>query len=295
MIRTTESALSGWVLAVALAPCLAAEPPQAVPKVQATVSAPATISAREGTVTINVEKMPFRDALAALADQAGIEVVLVADTIPNDEFSDKFEKLPVEQALQRVLAGKSYLLRYALETPGAPPKVTAVYIVPEGTGTTKTYRMEQVAADVEPEVDADTALLVKALSAEQAAERATALKKYLEEADVPDYEAAAQALKDVDPQVRKVALEGMENSHTLPAEATAAVVVDDADPALRMEALRLLVERTGGADQQTIQAALGDSDPNVRAHAVQMAQMAEQIDAFRAKRDAKKAQSAAQP
>lgn len=100
-------------------------------------------------------------------------------------------------------------------------KIAEIHVVPQNSVVTAPYRMEQVGGRMEEGIGKDASLLKKALQAKEATERAAALKKYLEEAEDPDYATVAKALKDTDPKVRKVALQGMEDSNSLPFEATA--------------------------------------------------------------------------
>lgn len=265
---------------------------QEIPEAGPSGAASFVLRVQGDSVSAAIANIPFRQVLAQLATQLNIKL-FVADTVPDDEFSDEFEDLPLEGAIKRLLVGKSYALRYAQpshEKPakaGSQPKITAIYVMLQGSGAVTPYRLEQVGKP-QPQTD-EQLLLKKALEAEQAADRVEALKKYLNETEEPDYEAAAAALKDKDPKVREIALGGMEEADTLPAEATAQAALTDPEPALRINALQILVTRQGDDAQETITQAMVDADPRVRANAQEMAKLAERVEALRAEREAEAA------
>ncbi len=267
---------------------------------------PVMLTVEGDLLSAKISKAPLRTVLARVAEETRIKV-FVASTVPNDELSATFTKLRLDAAIKRLLGNRGYALRYAQakgEANGsgdAHPRIAELYVVPPASGDTKPYGMEQVGQTTgqgldpspeQPRADiesADAVLLAKALESEQAADRIAALKKYLNEAEQPDYQSVAKALKDPDRKVRELALGGMEDSNTLPVEATAEVALADGVPALRKRALEILVERRGGAVRTTLARALEDPDPAVRAHAQEMAKLADKIDAFRARRKAEQA------
>jgi hypothetical protein len=267
---------------------------------------PVMLTVEGDRLSAKISKAPLRIVLARVAEETRIKI-FVASTVPNDELSDTFDGLRLDAAIKRLLGNRGYALRYAQAKGDANGsgdghlKIAELYVVPPASGDTKPYGMEQVGqttgqgfdpnpeqtrADIE---SADAVLLAKALESEQAADRIAALKKYLDEAEQPDYQSVAKALKDPDRKVRELALGGMEDSNTLPADATAEVALADGVPALRKRALEILVERKGGAVRTTLARALEDPDPAVRAHAQEMAQLADKIDAFRAQHKAEQA------
>ncbi len=263
---------------------------------------PVVLTVTGDLVSAKISKAPLRTVLTRLAEEASIKV-FVADTVSDDELTDAFDKLPLDVAIKRLLANRGHALRYAQTkedgtgSPDSQPRIAELYVVPAASGEAKPYSMEQVGHNAGQRADqtgvdivsAEAALLAKALESEQAADRLAALKKYLNQAESPNYQALTKALKDPDRKVREAALGGMEDSNTLPADATAEVALTDAVPALRKRALQILVERKGGAVKTTLAQALADPDPSVRAHAQEMAKLAGAIDAFRAKRQAQQA------
>ncbi|MGH8533375.1 MAG: HEAT repeat domain-containing protein [Gammaproteobacteria bacterium] len=229
-------------------------------------------------------RAPSRISWARLV--APIRVALLGDVV-----SAECECLPLDAAVKRLLAGRSYTARYAT-APNAsdndsPSKsrIAEISIVPQGSAAGEAYRLEQVANLVEEEIKDDAALLIKALKTEQAGGRLAALQKYLEGAEYADYTAVAEALSDGDSKVRGLALDAMDSADLLPTEATAEVALTDTEPKFRMDALRLLVESEGGDAQSTITRALEDPDPEVRKYAQKMAKLADSIEAFRARRE----------
>lgn len=289
-------------VALAPGPAAAAEGPapseaaglhgrQEIPEAGPSGAASFVLRVQGDSVSAEIANIPFRKVLAQLATQLNIKV-FVADTVPDDEFSDEFEDLPLERAIKRLLVGKSYALRYAQpshEKPakaGSQPKITAIYVMLQGAGGVTPDGLEQVG---KPRSQTDELLLKKALEAEQAADRVEALKKYFKETEEPDYEAAAAALKDKDSRVREIALGRMEEADTLPAEATAEAALTDPEPGLRINALQILVTRQGDDAQETITQAMVDPDPRVRANAQEMAKLAERVEALRAEREAEAA------
>jgi len=211
-------------------------------------------------MSVNLSKVPFRKMLAMLAEKMGIKV-FVAHTVPEDEVSDAFEKVPLDAAIKRLLAGKGYALRYAPIPPeaqkghvGTRQRIAELHVVPKGSGLESVYRMEEVGRPIDAARPRADPLLEQAFHAKTGPERAAALKEYLNQGE-PDYAAVTEALKDADPEVRKIALQGMEDADTLPAEATAEVAITDTDPALRMQAMRILVERGAGTAAATLERA----------------------------------------
>lgn len=292
------------LLAASLWPCLATatgdtDPPVAIHDQSASekprTASPENMSLRitfeSDTLSVKIEQVPFRKVLAQVAQETGIKV-LVANTVPDDPFSAAFERLPLEAAVKRLLAGRSYTARYATapnasdNDSSSKSRMAEISIVPQGSAAGEPYRLVQVASLAEEEINDDAALLRKALKTEQAGGRLAALKKYLEAAEYADYTAVAEALSDSDSKVRELALEAMDNADLLPTEATAEVALTDTEPKFRMNALRLLVESEGGDAQSTITRALEDPDPKVRKYAREMAKLAGSIDAFRVQRDA---------
>lgn len=267
------------------------------------VTGPSVLLSLEGNrLSAKLFKAPLRAVLARLAQETRIKV-FVANTVPDDPISDAFDRLPLDASIKRLLANRGYALRYA-QAQGAngsadgQPGIVELYVVPSASGDTQPYAMEPVGQTAEPGLgpspaqtpaaaeNADSALLARALGSESAADRIAALEKYLNEAERPDYQSVAKALKDPNRKVRELALGGMEDSNTLPVEATAEVALTDGEPALRKRALEILVERKGGAVRTALAQALEDPDPSVRAHAQEMAKLADKIDAFRARRTA---------
>lgn len=258
------------------------------------------ITTQGGLLSVNVSQVPFNEVLAQLAEQTNIKLFVLGDTVPSEAFSAAFDNLPLQDAIVRLLEGKSYVMRYTTEEASSAPRIAAIYIVPQGSEGPKPARILQVGKqpDEQPETDTDvdTVLLEVGLQAEKAADRAAALKKYLEEAEELDYETVAKSLKDVDPQVRQVALEGLENASDLGSmwDATAEVALKDADPTLRMNALDLLVQQGAIAPQQVVDStikdaikqAMVDSDPAVQAHAQEAATFSQHIEQWRIKREA---------
>lgn len=242
------------------------------------------------SISVYISNAPFRKVLAKLAAEADMRIFL-AHTVSDDEVSDVFEDLPIETGIKRLLVGKGYALRYA-PTPSdakeansiSKRRITELHVVPKDTGVMPAYHMEELAAPEEKGVGKDAALLTKALHGEIAAERATALKKYLKEAGEPDYSEVAKALKDADSKVRRIAQEGMEDSDTLPTSAITESALTDTEPTLRMNALRILVERKAAGATATLEKALTDPDPRVKAYAREMATLVETIEAFKARR-----------
>jgi hypothetical protein len=228
----------------------------------------------------------------------------VASTVPDDLITDAFDKLPLDAAIKRLLGNRGYALRYAPaegdpdDAAGGRVGIAELYVVPPASGDTKQHAMEQIGQTPEQKVDptsqnslaagenTEAALLAKALGSEKAADRLAALKKYLNEAEQPDYHSVAKALKDPNRKVRELALGGMEDSNTLPLEATSEMALTDAEPALRKRALEILVERKGGEVRTILGQALRDPDPGIRAHAQEMTRLADKIAAFRARRQA---------
>lgn len=248
-------------------------------------------------LSADIAKAPLRTALKLLTRKTGIKV-FVAAAVPDEGLSVKFDTLPLEEALKRLLKGKNYLLTYGetvaslLEHQGSQAgksetakneisakegeqnkypnerQITELRILSPSGGQTNENLVEikEKPSERAREIEA---LVEKARKGATPKDRVAALEEFQGLADDEEIPAILSALDDEDEGVRRTALETLQNqsSGTPPVEEIAELAYSDLSPKLRMEALAAVVEFRPGQAEAYIQRALKDPDAKVRDHA----------------------------
>lgn len=232
-------------------------------------------------LTADIAGAPLREVLAELSQAIGVKI-FVADPVSAKAISIKFEKLPVEEGIKRILKGNNYTL-----TRRAQPTAFAVEKSDRGDGKKVSASSEEMAvaeirvfsrdskADVATLKElgvADTrraaqvaALAKQALEAETAKARSVALAGFVEQADRSQLTGTlVAALKDEDASVRLLALESMADGEDPPLEPVAGAALLDESPSNRRTAVDALLSIHGAAAIPTLEQALKDPDPAVQ-------------------------------
>lgn len=231
------------------------------------------LSFQAGTLSANIEQSPLAEVLQELARQANLEVSVVA-SLAAERVSARFERLPLEQGIERLLVNKNYTLRYIHETSG--PRVAEIRIASDKSeaigriGSEGDLAPASESPPQSPEGKSLDELAHAAVSAPDPQARIDALKALgTHRADAKAQETIASALKDGDREVRDVALNYVQGEGvSVPLETLTAMALKDASPELRLHALDELVESSEPEEvMEQLQQAAQDPDPNVQAYA----------------------------
>jgi len=238
---------------------------------------PKAVGSGQGQVPLSllsadIAQIPLRKALPELGRKVGAKVFM-ADGMGEEAITVRFQKLPVEQGLKRILQGKSYLLIRSKAPAGGKgieeAQIAEIRVMRQGAEgapaalkEVKLERQEQTAELVE--------LAKQAQEAEKPEERLKALENFSDQAESSALAGVlVPALKDQDPRVRKLALERMTDATDPPLEAMAEMVFRDERAELRNSAIETLVSIHGAAAVPTLEQALSDPSPAVRREAEQ--------------------------
>jgi len=171
-------------------------------------------------LTADIQKAPLRKVLAVLAREAKLKVY-VADNVPDDNISVKFDELPLEEGIKQILKEQNYMLtRVEIPPPSGTKikksfmKVTEIRILPRRGEASGPYQLQEVTSaprkdDKDEKRKPELKKLVQqALKADKAEDRLAAFQKFAKEARETDDEWAdiEPTLKDGDERVRKAAL-----------------------------------------------------------------------------------------
>lgn len=262
-------------------------------------------------LSVDIAKVPLRKALKVFVQRTGIKA-LVAAAVPDEELTIKFEGLPLEEAVKRLLKGKNYLLKYGqretvaslLEDQGSQAL---------GAGKSETTKTGNSANESEQKTDPNDAgerqiseirilsssggdanqnlveikeepgeraheieaLVENAQKGATAQDRLAAIKEFQGLAEDEEIPAILPALQDEDENVRGEALAALQNigSGNPPVDEIADMAGRDPNPRLRMQALDALVEFESGRAEAYIQEALRDTDPKVRRNAKRLLEL----------------------
>lgn len=228
-----------------------------------------TLSVKDNTLSVEIEDAPLGEVLKELARQAQLKVYL-GESRAAEKISAKFDNLPLEEGVKRLLKGKNYTFTYdrpatANGRPGAP-RLAEIRVV-----STDSAPLEiSGEAAVPPAEKSLEDLARKALQAPEPADRMDALKSLYERGKGEEYRSTvASALRDKDQEVRDVALELVLQGVPVSTETLKEMALGDASPELRIRAWNVLVEEsdTNTAAMEYARQALQDPDPQVRAYA----------------------------
>jgi hypothetical protein len=243
-----------------------------------------TVMATAGLVSLEAQHAPLGALLTEFGQRTQIAFT-IPDTMKSESVTLSVQRLPVEEALQQVLTGKSYSLQYRqdgdkkviagvdLSVPQAPMANRASVGSHSSSGspaTTSTVKPETVRTDFQL-----TELEQSMRESQGPATRLAALNSIANrETNEAVNPIIAQALSDRALEVREAALDVLKYSlDPVPISSLAAMAAQDTNPAFRKEAMTLLVAQLAKDEpsQEDIDTALsalnrglGDPDPGVR-------------------------------
>lgn len=257
-----------------------------------------------GTVGVEACDVAVRDLLAEFARRTGLEVAF--EGALDEPITMRFERLPVRAALERILDGRNFALRYVEPAAGpggsidarasrlwvfdprpaeegARPPGTAASPPPAAVdGPLKPQNAALAGGDARARLRA-VSDLIEAGGDEAAAElallassdpdprvRREAVYGLGEIGEEAGLEVVEQALGDPDSGVREAAVEAVADRGGRGAVAALAAVLGDQDPALREQAVYALGELGGGDAIRLLRQALADEHRLVRAAAAEV-------------------------
>ena len=205
------------------------------------------VTLSEGHLTVRAVDVPLSDLLQEIREKSHIQVELKDEEAAENRITVDLQNLPPNLALEQILRGLN--LAYFYEN----DRLAKVVALPL----------------------ASTPLPAKALSSPSPPETPPAQKKR----ELPNFEellerdrAAAlkainEALASPDPEVRRAALEALEDDEEPDVVPILSRALRDPDPSIRMEALEALAER---GELQLVKGALSDQNSEVREKAAEL-------------------------
>lgn len=252
------------------------------------------IAVEDDRVSVTARGVPRQAVLEAVAERAGLALEL--DGRFDQPVSLAFARLPLRDALRRLIGSDGFVLRRAAPSSGGPVR-GRLWVVAGGRGSPEAgrtpgsrldprrhamaegdarTRLRAIAELVETVADgapvagtpAAELLTATALFDEAASVRAEAVHGLGERADPDALATLERALADPDRRVRSAAIDalgdlgdGLDSDDAVWALATA---LDDADPQLREQAADTLGDLGGAIAAEVLQRALGDERAAVR-------------------------------
>jgi hypothetical protein len=216
---------------------------------------------KEGLLSVNIREVPLNEALKAIAEKAGIEVVLFEPA--EEKISLEFTGLPVDKGLKRILKGRGYLFLYGRRD--SPLKTVEVY----------SRDNEAQAQEGQPTVEA------KGSQPDRQADRAEDVR----DSEREFQEMAYRALGDSDPEARLDAVEdlGSEEDEERAADTLALVLEREQDAKIRKAALDAMsdFDEEGGLPLMAALTSLNDPVQEIRLQAVEILDDLEAWDELR--------------
>lgn len=206
------------------------------------------VTVQDGMVSIHARGVRLDELLGAISLQAGIAIYLY--TLPDTRVSMDFDRVPLEQALQRVLRGRNY----TLETGARDAGLRTVRVLPAGKAR---FHAADPSTSHDPDARADA---VSSLAGEDGSRVIPAL---------------GQALRDHDPDVRQAAIYTLALTGGDEAVDTLGYALNDPDTDVRGLAIEALDQIGGDRARILLQQALGDGDPQIRDTAARLLERAD--------------------
>lgn len=205
------------------------------------------IKIKNGTLTASLKEIPLFDILETLADKTGIRFELYADV--DRKISAKYERVPLEEGLRRLLSPSSYIIIYRGKN--SPLKKADIHkiIVYDNLRYDSGHRSKT------PTVDRN-----------RHKNQVPALNQTTEEADEgKSLEAYAERLNDTDPEIREEAISDMVDKYEDAALSyLEEALVQDGDTDVRSTAAEEIGELDSEAGISILSIGLSDPDEDVR-------------------------------
>ncbi len=253
------------------------------------------VNVTDDLVTVKACDVTIRDVLHEIAQKSALVVVL--HDPPGERITLDIERVPLTDALDRILRHQSFALRYA-DPAGSSTESSKLWVFSDGTDDAA----EPAAVEILGRANVDVSSLSNALADDNAKTRLHAISTLstayndhgaaalaaaaLSDGDVAVREEAVyvlseiggeagtqligQALMDPDSRVREAAVEAFADMGGERSAQALAIVLYDDDPALREDAVYALDEIGGATANALLQQALADQDSSVREAAAQL-------------------------
>jgi hypothetical protein len=233
------------------------------------------VSIQDNRLSVTLDRVPLRDALATLAHEAPFKISVKGE-VEAGPVSTSLHDVELEQGLRRLLRGTSYAMTYApaSSAPASPDQLRIVELMVFGSEKAASNPRDRVMGP-QP-FDATEALPLR--SGEDATasvptvpppeDRSPSLDD-LGQRRSPEIETTlGSALDDPQEEVRATALEVLRDTGTaVPVERLTRLAREDAHAHVRMNALAPLADHAPEAAQQALEAALQDAEPAIRERA----------------------------
>lgn len=238
------------------------------------VAGPHLVWFADGCLTVKAQDVPLGELIDEIAKKSG---VTVAKHVALDRrVSLEFHRLPLEQALRRILRHRSFVLEYAEPVPGQPSAVARVRtlsILPQGH-----ERYSAKAAAVRPmtsgpsEADVTARIweLQAALASGDAQTREEAVVELGESERAEAVGPLSLALADANEDIREAAVFSLTDIGGAHAAKALDIALADRDPRVREAAVDALGEIGGEVAIALLERALSDKVKFVREAAAEM-------------------------
>jgi hypothetical protein len=229
------------------------------------------LSFKDNYLSAKAEKIPLGSVLEELGRKANLKISMES-SIVKDIITVEFKNLPLEEGIKRILQNRNYMLTYAdshSSNGGVLAQVIGIKVVQDGSGLAMTQAdsgtRTAVFAGGKKKARPLEDVIKEVSEAPDAFSRIIALKELSDWGGDPKaLPVIVAALRDDDPNVRKVALDLIEDSDNPPVEPIANVALNDPSPQLRISALELLADTNEEAAGSYLKRASNDSDPKVK-------------------------------
>jgi hypothetical protein len=223
-----------------------------------------------------INNLPLRVVLEKLSRLMNLEVSL-EKSVGDETITVEYKNLPLEEAIRRILHGKSYALTYAQTSFSkghtALPKVVGIRVVPKGAGPSTVQGNTDSETiyfggfggnEPDRQRNAEQEQAHDSLAAADTKARLAALTEGAEDKKAEALRAIVAGLEDENADVREAALDVLKSGYgPVPLKPLSEVALKDGSPAHRTDALMLLAERNGQAALGPLNQALKDPDPGV--------------------------------
>src|SRR3990172_10245393 len=222
-----------------------------------------TVAVHQGLLTVDARNAPLADVLRLMGEGAGLRVKI--DDAVGGLITDSFSAVPLDQGIERLARGLSFVLMYA--SGGCDRRLAEVWVLaPSKVREEPPRPVSRGRAAVTA-----SAPSVPSPAAQQRAERLKAIEELARPGDEDAAAALARILEgETDPLIRakaEAALNGFGGAHVAAALTSA---LRDQDPSVRLEAVADLSPVSGPMARTALAGALvKDPDPRVRLQAAQ--------------------------
>lgn len=222
-------------------------------------------------LTVKVQDITLRELLQEIARESGLTLVLLS-ALP-DRMTVEFHRLPLEQALRRLLRHRNFALEYGQTAKGSKSAGPRLWVFANGEGEypVQTPLIEETKTrSSQPGVAPDSGIVQAALQSPDPDEREDAVDA-LGESGRPDAIASLSlALADENADVRDAAIDALADIGGDEAAEALAVALQDEDATLREDAVEALSEIGGETAIRLLEQALQDNDKFVQDAAAEL-------------------------